>query len=88
MKLSMVRKVEQVAKERVPEPRTHILWWELDEPRDIVRTRIRAMIASGEASRNDRFIVLSWTRDDDGPENDPGSLFSQENGSLMSSTRF
>jgi hypothetical protein len=68
MKLSAVRKVERVAKERAPQPRTHILWWELDETRDKVNARIRAMIASGEASRHDRFLVFTWTR----PEDDAG----------------
>jgi hypothetical protein len=40
--------------------RTHFLWQETDEPCDLVNARIRAMIASGEASPNDRFVTFSW----------------------------
>jgi hypothetical protein len=68
MKLSTVRKAERVAKERAPKPRFHFIWWGSDEPRDIIQTRIHAMIASGEASRHDRFVPFSWTR----PEDDGG----------------
>jgi hypothetical protein len=62
MKASVVRKADRIAKARAPKPRTHIFWWEQDETRDLVRARIRAKIASGEASRNDRFVTYTWTR--------------------------
>jgi hypothetical protein len=65
MKPSMVCKAERVEKDRAPEPRMHIFWWELDETYDKVEARISAQIASGEASPNDRFIVYSWRRSDE-----------------------
>jgi hypothetical protein len=69
MKLSLLRKADRMAKDRAPAPRTHIFWWELDETRDMVRARIRACIASGEASENDRFVTFTWTRPEgDGPD--------------------
>ena len=66
MKPSMVRKADRIAKDRAPKPRMHFFWWEQDETRDMVRARIRAKIASGEASPNDRFVTFTWTR----PEGD------------------
>jgi hypothetical protein len=62
MKPSVVRKADRLAKERAPEPRMHIFWWELDETREMVQARIRAKIASGEASENDCFVTYTWTR--------------------------
>jgi hypothetical protein len=47
----------------------HFFWWEEDETRDAVDARIRAKIASGEASPNDRFVTFTWTR----PEREAGS---------------
>ena len=68
MKPSMVRKADRIAKDRTPKPRMHFFWWELDETYDMVQARMRAKIASGEASENDRFVVFSWTRpEEDGP---------------------
>ncbi len=69
MKPSVVRKADRVAKERAPKPRMHFFWWEEDETRDMVRARIRAKIASGEASENDRFVTFTWRRPEgDGPD--------------------
>jgi hypothetical protein len=62
MKPSVVRKAHRIAEYRAPKPRMHFLWCEQDEPRDAVRARIRAMIASGEASPNDRLVTFTWTR--------------------------
>jgi hypothetical protein len=59
MKPSVVRKAHRIAKYRAPKPRMHFLWCEQDEPRDAVRARIRAMIASGEASPNDRLLTFT-----------------------------
>jgi len=36
------------------------LWQDEDETFDQVQARISAMIASGKASRHDRFAVFSW----------------------------
>jgi hypothetical protein len=66
MKPSVLRKADRVAKDRAPEPRMHFFWWEEDETRDMVQARIRAKIASGEASPNDRFVTFTWRR----PEGD------------------
>jgi hypothetical protein len=68
MKPSLVRKADRMAKDRAPKPRMHFFWWEEDETRDMVRARIRAKIAGGEASENDRFVTFSWRRPEgDGP---------------------
>jgi hypothetical protein len=62
MKPSLLRKADRMKKDRAPAPRVHIFWWELDETYDMVQARIRAKIASGEASESDRFITYTWTR--------------------------
>jgi len=68
MKPSVVRKADRIAKARAPNPQMHFFWWELDETRDMVQARIRASIASGRASENDRFVTFSWRRPEcDGP---------------------
>jgi hypothetical protein len=50
MKPSVVRKPRRIAKDLAPEARMHFFWWEQDETCDAVDARIRATIASGEAS--------------------------------------
>jgi hypothetical protein len=62
MKPSALRKADRVAKARAPKPRMHFFWWALDETHEMVEARIRAAIASGEASPNDRFVTFTWTR--------------------------
>jgi hypothetical protein len=62
MKASALRKADRIARARAPTPRMHFFWWEQDETRDMVRARIRATIAGGEASPNDRFVTFTWTR--------------------------
>jgi hypothetical protein len=70
MKASLVRRCSCVEGVRAAQRRTHFLWQNTDETYDVVRARIDAMIASGEASRNDRFVTFSWRSDaDDGAEN-------------------
>jgi hypothetical protein len=64
MKLSALRKAGRVAKARAPKPRMHFFWWDWRETRAMVRARIRASIASGEASPNDRFVIFTWTREE------------------------
>jgi hypothetical protein len=56
---------DRIAKARAPKPRMHFFWWGQDETYDKVKARIRAAIASGEASPNDRFVTFTWTQDDD-----------------------
>jgi hypothetical protein len=73
MKTSLVRKAERLAKERAPKPRTHFFWWDLDETEEMVRARMRAKIASGEASENDCLVMVTWQRpEDEGAEDRPG----------------
>jgi hypothetical protein len=68
VKQSLVRKAERMVRDRAPKPRMHFFWWELDETYDMVEARIRARIASGEASENDDFVTFTWRRpEDDGP---------------------
>jgi hypothetical protein len=62
MKTSLIRKADRIEKDRVPEPRMRFFWWDLDETYDMVEARIRARIASGEASENDRFVTFTWRR--------------------------
>jgi hypothetical protein len=62
MKASLLRKADRVAKDRAPKPEMRFLWWDLNEPYAAVEARIRAMIASGEASETDRFVTCTWTR--------------------------
>jgi hypothetical protein len=73
MKPSVLHKADRIAKARAPEPRMHFFWWDLRETRAMVRARIRATIASGEASRYDRFVICTWTREEgDGAGDPPG----------------
>jgi hypothetical protein len=60
MKASLVRRFGCVERARAAQCRDHYLWQKTDETYDVVRARIDAMIASGEASRNDRFVTFSW----------------------------
>jgi hypothetical protein len=62
MKPSVLRKARRIAKALVPKRRDRYFWWEQDEPREAVRARIRAAIASGEASPHDRFVTFTWKR--------------------------
>jgi hypothetical protein len=57
-----VRKAEHAAGARAPKPRMHLFRWELDETYDMVEARIRARIASAEASAKDRFVTFTWRR--------------------------
>jgi hypothetical protein len=65
MKASQIRELARVAKTGAVEARLHYLWWDLDETHDMVQARIRAMIASGEASENDEFVTFRWKRSPD-----------------------
>ena len=69
MKASLLRKADRVAKERAPKPRIHYFWWELDETWAQLQARIRAKVASGEASENDGCVTFTWTRPKNGGPN-------------------
>jgi hypothetical protein len=61
MRRSLQRRLDALAKkiysaERPP----RILWQETTETDAQVQARIRAMIASGKASANDKFCALGW----------------------------
>jgi hypothetical protein len=62
MKPSLIRKAELIAKECAPAPRLRFFWWEQDETREAAEARMRASIASGETSPNDRCYLFTWTR--------------------------
>jgi hypothetical protein len=60
-------KADRMVKDCVAKPRMHLFWWNLDETYDKVQARMRATIASGEASENDEF---TWRRlEGDGSDN-------------------
>ena len=57
---SLERRVCRVERAGASERRTHFVWRDTDETADVVQARIRATIASGEASPRDRFVTFSW----------------------------
>jgi hypothetical protein len=64
------RRVDGLERARVAGRRTRFLFLEEDETQAQFQARIRAMIASGEAGRNDRFIAFAWRSPRDiGPKN-------------------
>jgi hypothetical protein len=60
MKSPLLNRVCSMERVRAAQSRDHYLWKKTDETDDQVRARIDAMIATGEASRNDRFVTFSW----------------------------
>jgi hypothetical protein len=58
---SLERRLGCVERVLAARRRTHHLWQETDEPYATVQARKRAMIASGEASPLDKFIIFRWT---------------------------
>jgi hypothetical protein len=61
MKRALQRRIEAVAKKvHAPAPGMCILFQETDETDEQVRARFRAMIASGEASENERLVKFRW----------------------------
>jgi hypothetical protein len=60
MKASLARRFGCVERARAAQRRDHYLWKGTDDTDDVVDARIEAMIASGKASRDDRFVIFSW----------------------------
>jgi hypothetical protein len=60
MNLSLVRRIHSLERARAVSRRTHYLFRGMDETPAQLQARIDAMIASGEASRNDQFITFAW----------------------------
>ena len=54
-------RVEALEKPLCRERRTHVIWWDEEEERD-VRLRVKRMIAQGKAHPYDRFFYVSWRR--------------------------
>ena len=54
-------RVEALEKPLCRERRTHVIWWNEEEERD-VRLRVKRMIAQGKAHPDDRFFYVSWRR--------------------------
>jgi hypothetical protein len=67
MTRSLARRIDGLARAHVARRRTHYLFRGMDETPDQVEARMRAMIASGEASQGDRFVIFSWKS---GPDDD------------------
>ena len=59
MKL-LERRVRRVERDYTAQRRTHFIFQDTHETEDVVRARMRAMIASGEARASDRFVTFSW----------------------------
>jgi hypothetical protein len=60
VKTSLARRFGGVERARAGQRRDRYLWKKADETDEMVDARIEAMIARGEASRNDRFVIFSW----------------------------
>jgi hypothetical protein len=61
MRRSLQRRLNALAKKiYAAERHPRILWKETTETDDQIQARIRAMIASGKASANDRFYAIGW----------------------------
>jgi hypothetical protein len=62
MSQSLERRLHNVETAHAACRKTHYLWWGEDETQADVAAKKRAMIASGKASPNDRFITFTWRR--------------------------
>jgi hypothetical protein len=60
MSLSLERRLDGLEKARAAQYRSHYLFREMDETEPQIDARINAMIARGEASRDDQFVIFSW----------------------------
>jgi hypothetical protein len=60
MSLSLERRLDKLQKAHAARRRDHYLFRGMDETEPQVDARINAMIARGEASRDDRFVIFSW----------------------------
>jgi hypothetical protein len=54
------------------EPRTHVISCWREEIDTVFEARKRALIESGQAGKNDRFVVFAWPRGDEGPDDAAG----------------
>jgi hypothetical protein len=54
------RRVCRVERAHTAARRTHTFFRDPHETQDVVRARIRAKIASGQASPSDRFVTFFW----------------------------
>ena len=60
MSASRERRLQGAEKLHAASRPIRCVWQDEDETFDQVQARISAMIASGKASRADRFVVFSW----------------------------
>jgi hypothetical protein len=65
MKPSVDRRFCRVERIRAVPRRTHTFFGDPNESDEVVQARIRAKIASGQASPGDRFVTFHWLSDDD-----------------------
>jgi len=61
-KSGILRRIEAIERAIVPPKRLHVLWWDLDETDAELEARKSQLIASGEASRDDDFVKVTWKR--------------------------
>jgi hypothetical protein len=59
------RRVCRVERAHTAQRRTHIFFRDTHETPDVVQARIRAKIASGQASPSDRFVTFFWRAPED-----------------------
>jgi hypothetical protein len=70
MSSRLERRVAAVERISAPERRIRFVFQDTGETADIVQARIRAVIASGTLSRNDRIVIFRWKSPD---EEEPGA---------------
>jgi hypothetical protein len=57
---SLERRLRCVARARITQRRTHLIFRDPHETQDVAQARVRARIASGQASPGDRFVTFFW----------------------------
>jgi hypothetical protein len=69
MSLPLERRIDRLEKASAARRRPRYLFRGMDETWAQVEARMRAMIASGEASRDDQFVMFEWRSSaDDGAD--------------------
>jgi hypothetical protein len=68
---AMNRRVDGVERKGARGGRTRFIFRDIGETDDMLQARIRAEIASGEASEDDRFVTFAWLEPEDDLESGP-----------------
>ena len=61
-KLSADRRLDRAEWSYAAPTRMRFLWQDTDETSEQVKAKMRAMIANGEASPGDQFVIHSWRK--------------------------